>query len=327
MGYTEWNYSTIELAAVGAGGAVVALGGLWLENRCGPRLGRLWAGILALGFAGLAVAVWLLSGEPALSGPFVALTAFCLAAAALSMPPVQRLARRLVEPKVVWVLLLIAAPTFAVVGAFYAKEAELSFPLEEYSTAELVQTSQGHVFTDLGREIPLYAYTEIEPLKEAEELMLAVEHFKNHVIRLAGPDLACNCHGWVFIAGHAAIPSERVDSILSDNAYVEVAVPAEDDLIVYRDPEGIVLHSGIVRHAGERGVVLVESKWAALGVYLHSPEVQPWGNHYAFYHSPRKGHLLRVTPGPGRKERPGAELPGLGAGAGGVPGPASVPGH
>jgi len=56
-----------------------------------------------------------------------------------------------------------------------------------------------------------------------------------------------------------------------------------------------VIHTGLVRFVDDDGVILIESKWGPLGVYLHPPEAQPWGHDFTFYRSPRPGHLLRLT--------------------------------
>ena len=85
-----------------------------------------------------------------------------------------------------------------------------------------------------------------------------------------------------------------MDTILADNGYEPVEQAEGGDLIVYRDDSGLVAHSGVVRFVGEDGRVLVESKWGPLGVFLHTPETQPFSNQYSFWHSPRLGHWLHV---------------------------------
>jgi hypothetical protein len=49
--------------------------------------------------------------------------------------------------------------------------------------------------------------------------------------------------------------------------------------------------------AVEGARVLLESKWAWIGRYLHPPDATPFGQDCTYYHSPRTGHLLRAAAG------------------------------
>ena len=74
----------------------------------------------------------------------------------------------------------------------------------------------------------------------------------------------------------------RRGTILADNGYVVVDEPREGDIVIYRDGLGQVQHTGLVRFVGTDGLVLVESKWGSLGIYLHTPKEQPYGEFFNF---------------------------------------------
>jgi hypothetical protein len=120
------------------------------------------------------------------------------------------------------------------------------------------------------------------------------EGLELRLLRAGEPSWASNCHGWVFTAGRYLIDGDAVDLILQDNGYQRVEAPQAGDLIVYRSSaQGAVAHTGVVRVAAP-DLLLVESKWSELGVYLHRPEdYHPrLGLAYDYYRSPRHGHLL-----------------------------------
>ncbi len=148
--------------------------------------------------------------------------------------------------------------------------------------------------TDLGRPVPLFTRpaTDVSNQADFDEQHLASTRPLT-MIRTAASDSASNCHGWVFAGGHFWIRNEAVEGILHDNAYESAAQPRSGDIVVYRDDEGKVVHSGIVRIAVD-GLIMVESKWGMLGRYLHAPTAQPYGRHATFYHSVRRGHLLHI---------------------------------
>jgi hypothetical protein len=147
--------------------------------------------------------------------------------------------------------------------------------------------------TDLGREIELFHYDEVQTPEALEDSLLEAERFTHEVIRVEGPNATSNCHGWVFTRGVFCVSSEQVDTILADNGYVPVERAQAGDLVIYRDDSGLPLHTGVVRLVGDDGLVLLESKWGPLGVFLHTPETQPYGNQFGFWRSPRLGHRLR----------------------------------
>ncbi len=296
MDQARSEYLLTQVVVLGVGGSLLAAAGLWLERRFGRHYGWTWSALAAIGLALAAIVAWGLGWPLASYWPAAVLAGFCLAVQAVSLRGARRWVFRLAEPRVVWAVMLAVCPVVAYLLSLGAHRPDSDLP-EVYECADTTihRLADLQAFTDRGREILLYAYDGGDSLLEAEQMLLAEEHLKNQVIRLASPDQACNCHGWVFTGGRAGVASSQVDALLADNGYVEVLSPQDGDLIIYRNDLGQVLHTGLVRHAGADGLVLVESKWGPLGVYIHPPVAQPWGPQFTFYRSPRQGHLLRMT--------------------------------
>jgi hypothetical protein len=116
-------------------------------------------------------------------------------------------------------------------------------------------------------------------------------------VSAAPEDGQTNCHGWVFTRGEYLLREEEVEQILSDNGYVPCKTPRAGDLIVYRNPDGTISHTGVVQMSFLGRVPLIESKWGMGARFMHPPEVQPYGNHYTYYHSARQGHALAIRSG------------------------------
>lgn len=153
-------------------------------------------------------------------------------------------------------------------------------------------------FTDRGRSIRLLSYppsdaTDLQVLRQHEQGYAKLHEFA--LIRLAPPDRLCNCHGWVFTNGRYNLHSEDIDTILADNGYRTVAQPAPGDLVIYRDGLDRPTHTGIVRLVSG-SLILIESKWGHLGVFLHPVENQPYGTDWTFMRTDRPNHLLRFSP-------------------------------
>lgn len=100
-----------------------------------------------------------------------------------------------------------------------------------------------------------------------------------------------NCHGWVFTGGQYWVSGEEVQTILADNGYAEVPTPRAGDLVVYRTQNGVA-HTGVVRYITDGQPVMIESKWAWMGVFLHPVHKSAYGANFTYYRSPRDGHLL-----------------------------------
>jgi hypothetical protein len=148
--------------------------------------------------------------------------------------------------------------------------------------------------TDSGHELPLFQFDVSTDgvLTDAETLGGDIG---DKVILVESSESTANCHGWVFTDGHYMIPSQWVDTILKDNGYEVVAEPQVDDLIIYRNSEGVPVHTGVVKATGKDHFVLIESKWGGMPTYLHLPSDQVYSSIFSYYRSPRAGHLVHIA--------------------------------
>jgi len=291
------NEFLFTILCFGVGGSVLALLGIWLELRRGARARRVFSGVLVLVFSSLGAILWTAGRTMAVVGPLVALAAACLAAYAMQAAFVRRWAHRMLEPWGIWTMLLVVSPVFAAVYARYvSRPADLPAMLLEPGPDMRKEAHAPRALTDLGREIDLFHYDNLHSPEALEASLLEMERFTHEVIRLEGPNTVCNCHGWVFTGGTHVIQSKDVDTILNDNGYEPVSRAQAGDVVVYRDDSGGALHTGLVRFVGDDGIVLVESKWGPLGVFLHTSETQPYGQQFGFWRSPRQGHRLHLAP-------------------------------
>lgn len=283
---------------LGLGGT--ALGVLCQLWEARGRRGRsvLLPAVLAATFAGLGVVAWI-TGQP---GGVLLSGAGVTAVAALRWG--GRLKGRcraamdlFVRPQTAWNLLLVACVLSAIHLAYHsAQEDQAITELTPEAFTKLVGCDEWQAETDCGQEIPLFHFDVRPSVGRMEETILARNSLRHQVIRVAAPDSLCNCHGWVFTGGRGGVPSRSVDRILSDNHYQRLAAPKQGDLIVYRDEKEAVQHTGIVEAIAEDGLILIKSKWGPIGLYVHPPDMQPWGTHYAYYRSPRRGHELKLRP-------------------------------
>ncbi len=159
--------------------------------------------------------------------------------------------------------------------------------------------------TDLGRplrvlQMPVDAVTPTDARLAAQDQVLTRFDLHDTVIYLPLGWQNTNCHGFVFTAGRYWVGGAQVNAILDDNGYRPIAAPQADDIAVYRNTDGTVMHSGIVRGVASDGVILVESKWGQGARFVHRHDRQPYPDTTCtFYRSPRPGHLLRgLYPGP-----------------------------
>lgn len=283
---------------LGFAGSLAALAFLWLEYRRRSSWSALASAVVcAVWLAGGLGGWWWGLARPAWSACLV-LGAACGLAALLHWPQARAAIACLARPRTVWVLMLVAAPASASLLAWRLNRPEdppfdpLVLPMERR------ELEQVHVATDRGRLLPVFNLVVPETAEEYEQTYLAERHFAWRMIRTGDSDPTYNCHGWVFTAGRFALRSEDVELILEDNHYTRVDRPQPGDLILYRDEQGRILHTGLVRSVIGDEIVLIESKWGPLGRFLHGPEDQPWGDNYAYYRSPRPSHLLAVVEGP-----------------------------
>jgi len=167
-------------------------------------------------------------------------------------------------------------------------------PTIEYEDA----VTGAHGITDGGTTIPLGRFVLSEPKP------LIPDGFDGRVIVADTTNSRANCHGWVFTGGEYRVSSEDVDAILADNGYEPVSEPVPNDLIIYRDEQGRVVHTGLVKAVGPGGFALIESKWGPLDIYWHTPDDQVYSQRYDYYRSPRDGHRLGIEV-PAAAETPG----------------------
>lgn len=282
----------ILAALLGLAGAVLGLLGVLSRRSSALRwrmVGLAFAGVLACcaagaGAVGLSARLWL---------PVLALALVLASVHALqSGAPLALLLR----PRLPWGLLLVAAPAAAVwcFAHLLCTAQVLPFQPDDSLWRTWEEVAEVHAATDAGRPVPVYrSHYEAEE-KGGGRLTDAntVREWTAKLIRTAPPDATHNCHGWVYTGGHHWIQDRHVEMILADNGYQPVSEPQAGDVITYRDADGTVLHSGLVRVV-EPGLVLIESKWGPLGRYLHRPEEQNYGLRFTYYRSQRKGHILR----------------------------------
>lgn len=153
-----------------------------------------------------------------------------------------------------------------------------------------------HFFlTDQGSLLPVFNW--VAPPEEYE----AFAQFSDRQFRqqysltvTSPPTSQSNCHGWVFLRGKFLIFAEQVEQILQENGYRTVAEPQAGDVIIYRNADDEILHSGLVWSVGPQGQILVHSKFGVSGRYLHSPREQPYGERFAYYRADRRRHAVRL---------------------------------
>lgn len=160
-----------------------------------------------------------------------------------------------------------------------------------------IDVTEVAAYTDRGTLVPLMTRVGGQSSTDDDLLLspslLDRRPYMGRVIQVGPPDTTCLCHGWTFCGGRYMLAYPDVDRILRENAYQQVEQPQPGDLVIYRDlRRGIIVHSGVVKAVGKDNYVLVESKWALRGRYLHEPALQPYSLDFAYYRSERSGHLL-----------------------------------
>lgn len=315
MSAVEPSPFVFAVLCAGVGGSVLALAGIWAERHMERRAKRIFCGVLCFCLGVAAAVSWMLHQPLEIVATILVLEVASLAAFALQTALGRRWASRILEPLAIWTLLLIVSPVFTLGYARHASRPDpLSVVLAAPDPSIRKDPAGPHAVTDMGRDIGLFHYGSVHSLESLEEAVIELAGFTYEVIRIKGPSDDSNCHGWVFTGGQFCVASEQVDSILADNGYQPVEQPQGGDLVIYRDASGLPAHSALVRFVGEDGRVLVESKWGPLGVFLHSPETQPFSNQFNFWRSPRLGHQLHILspayPADAARERSGSP-PGL----------------
>jgi len=187
---------------------------------------------------------------------------------------------------------LALLPTVAIAIHFQRIVAPRPAPAEDIGIAQTISVPGVMVLTDRGTPI------NVKRLTEAVAPGTVPDGYAGRLIVAEGGDALSNCHGWVFTDGEFCVDGAAVDDILRENGYTEVADPLPSDLIVYRDHDGVPVHTGIVQATGKNGFVLIESKWGQLDVFWHTPADQRYSDHWEYWRSPRAGHRLDVHVGP-----------------------------
>ncbi|MFO0929396.1 MAG: hypothetical protein U0736_20605 [Gemmataceae bacterium] len=161
---------------------------------------------------------------------------------------------------------------------------------------ELRPCPSATAFTDAGHPVPLWEPARASGNADFQQAEQAFLHqaYNLHLLQTMPPKSDCNCHGWVFTGGRCWVRGTAVETILHDNRYQVVSQPVPGDLAVFRDEQGQVMHTALVRLVRDDGVVLLESKWGILGCYLHTASMHAYGQFACTYHRTRRGgHLLR----------------------------------
>ena len=151
--------------------------------------------------------------------------------------------------------------------------------------------------TDGNHPIKVYRLDQAADSEDADSPgdSYAVEYNGNMIQRAPAGPLA-NCHGWVFLDGQYLISGDAVQRILDDNGYEVVEEALAGDVIIYRDDNRNILHSGLVRGVLNDGSIIIESKWGVEGVFLHDPMDTPYSTNLEYYRSPRPTHRVKIVP-------------------------------
>jgi len=306
MPLTQFQPDLMSVCLLAVGASLLGLGGLVF----GPSL-RSRGVRRVLTVAGLAVAAAALTAawqgqEQCLWLPPLVLAAFVGLVAASRQPWVERTGQAVLtlarDRRAPWSFLLLSGP---VLGAWLLYDIERQDHLQEFNTEavrgeatapfELEPVAGRWAVTDKGRTLHVYAmpygYADVDARESA---FLQARQASLHLIRTGEAQTTYNCHGWVFAGGQHWVRGEQVDIILKDNGYHRVHNPQPGDVVVLRDPNGAVVHTGLVRGTNDEGLILVESKWGQLGRFIATADEHPYpGTSMAFYHTARGGHLLR----------------------------------
>lgn len=307
MAPIEFHYLVTALAA-GVGMLLIGAANLVLA---GSRAGRVAASVLAA--IATVAGVWAVSAD--VESSLIAAAILCVGILTCLIAGSARLAslaaalgRCVREPVVRWGLLACAGLLTAI-GSIVAYERADRAHNDAFA-AELVDLaavppcrlmSDAQVLTDYGNLIEVREAIEPRSLAELsvlEDRVLNREAIRGRIIHRQPADDRSNCHGWVFTGGRCWIGGLSVDQILQDNAYEAVQEPRSGDLAVYRDGDGKVSHTAIVRYVTPGMPVLVEGKWGCIGVYLHPAEASVYGTNITYHRSSRPGHLLAGAGGP-----------------------------
>jgi hypothetical protein len=268
------------------------LAGLLLGRRCNGLKAAAPAAVVAL-LGGLA----LVCGLPAWVGePLLAMAGFAGGLSLLGRPRVWAFAGR----RTLHSAALLLACGAVLGGQLLRLDAQADTSLPDDPGANFTQPAELDgppsclARTDAGCEIPLFSVSAADGVSaETEAHFIQGQRLGRKLIQTGPADVGYNCHGWVFTGGRYWVRGGCVDAILAENGYQPTAAPLPGDVAVFRDATGAVTHTGVVRGTAE-GAVLIESKWGAMGRYIHTADDHAYRAHkVSYYHSGRGGHLLR----------------------------------
>jgi hypothetical protein len=152
-------------------------------------------------------------------------------------------------------------------------------------------------FADNGEKVELFSFSTDDQLFDEFAGSFSLRHgrFENALIETAVADMNANCHGWVFTEGRFLLRGTGVETILRANRYRIVTEPKPNDIVIYRDVTGKILHTALVQAVLSNGTVITESKWGIDKRVLHRPEDQPYSARYDFYRTERPSHSIRIA--------------------------------
>lgn len=161
----------------------------------------------------------------------------------------------------------------------------------------VLPTSDFEAFADNGEEIELFSFSTDDQLFDEFASSFSLRHtrFENALIETAVADKNANCHGWVFTEGRFLVRGTGVETILRANRYRIVTEPKPNDIVIYRDVTGKILHTALVQAVLNDGTVITESKWGIDKRVLHRPEDQPYSDRFDFYRTERPSHSIRIA--------------------------------
>lgn len=148
-------------------------------------------------------------------------------------------------------------------------------------------------------------------LAYARQIAVGQGYCAEDVEQTGPPTNSYNCHGWTFLSGLKSIANEltmarsrtiaekitvhQVEVIRRHNAY-SLVNPTQvkiNDIIVYRNTNNVITHTGIVVYDavdGDPGTIRIESKWGPSDRFRHPPTVVPprCGSVIEYYRTTRK---------------------------------------
>ena len=196
---------------------------------------------------------------------------------------------------------LVMFSSLGLVGWSYHRFHERLYPLPNKprlrisTPGEKIEVREFVAMTDRNRPIRVYRMTE-NGSKPVDADQTIREKVIDSAIQRAPANTAANCHGWVFLDTQFLIPGEAVQQILDDNDYEIVFEPNAGDVIIYRDEDREIVHSGLVRGVLNDGTVIIESKWGIEGTFLHAPEGTPYSTMFEYYRTLRPDNHVRIIP-------------------------------